>query len=285
MIDILCFRRVAQMSVCTLLALSIMPLGIGSAQSTSIPPDKDIQATIERTSAAFARCESGICDAHFPQAIAELCALEAIEPSRRIPQIALYLSVASEEAAYPLLGAIAKYGDLPPREVVKALVPFLSVSNTRQQKFIHGFLRRAENPVVGERPDYSHFAFALKNSEANPDAQLMSYLFRRYPSSAVLLLMSEWLPAGDRNIVWATHSIDDWNWKHKHGFDAHAETARLEAIKSVQRLAEHDRWWVRYYAVSVLAKYPALRDVSVMNSLRKDDHPLVKRLLMGLDGT
>jgi hypothetical protein len=83
--------------------------------------------------------------------------------------------------------------------------------------------------------------------------------------------------AEQSELLLAAHVIDNAIWLRENGFVDRFQKALPEANAELAKLAEHKQWWVRLYVVKMMRRHPEFRQDDVIDTLSKDDNPLVAK--------
>lgn len=80
-----------------------------------------------------------------------------------------------------------------------------------------------------------------------------------------------------KKILLAEHIISNAIWLKKKKFDERFQEALPEAKQQLANLAEHDRWWARFYVVQIMRRNHELRLDDVLHQLSRDSNVVVSK--------
>ncbi len=260
----------------TLLAL---PFRAVAAEQVVIVPDRQIQAQIERTWKASTTGDR-------QQAFVGLSKLQ--EYARKdevhfIRQLFYYYCRhdGDEERAFFSSFVVPRMLVLRPGKVAEALTPFLGALEKRIRQSAESWLRHlveGRRCEICETKEFSPYRGLI--SRDNPPEPLVAYLYRRSPSAAVLLMREVFSEESGqwREVLWAEHVIRTAAWEMQNKFHGKSRYPEM-AIQELEKLARHEQWWVRLYAVHLLVRYRWLHSSAAIHRLQDDPHPLVRETL------
>ncbi|MBX3396885.1 MAG: hypothetical protein KF841_16140 [Phycisphaerae bacterium] len=268
------------------LASTLLPclLNVTSAEPPDSPPAAPIVeiVPIEFYQSAFAALTNATDRDALEGQVRQMI---AADPDRRqiIEQVVWF---AAQDQTDPLrrvlVGRILKVVDLPTEQLVRILVPHLDNRVSSVIERVRDILLSCEDHSSTRPPDFSPYrAIIEEDVRANrePSRSLIRHMYRSDPSVALLTLIRAYQlrdPEEIKPILWAEHTIADLMWKRRYGFvDRRGGDPAVTA--ELDKLARHDRWWVRLYAAEIIAANPELATASTRARLETDTQVLVKQ--------
>jgi hypothetical protein len=143
---------------------------------------------------------------------------------------------------------------------LRALAPYLDTRDAALQRELSNWLSNCDRASASQPPDFTAFAPLLREHANGPPLVLGAYMLRTAPDRALAALAEVYIA------------------------DPQARQALLaeggaRASAALERLAEHDAWWVRLYVAERVKQDPTLQTPALMQRLREDPHPAVRAVV------
>lgn len=206
--------------------------------------------------------------------------------ARLVPQIVIFQRKTKDErAAFKcefLLTELSRV--LSKDEIIAAVAPYLRSEDPKIKRRIANILHRicSGEPRVDFLPIFRFLKDYTGIEESGIQDELVEYMFRTSPGAALLTFVNV-LGIDRRNLLWAEHLISDTVWKQQHGF-LKASEVESGALDELEKLSRHREWWVRLYAAEILRAHRAFRRQDIIDRLKQDKNPLVRRSLASAAG-
>lgn len=285
-------------SVCL---LTFIVAGVARGQSTApatapvaatqpIVPDGGLQAAIHAASGAITDLEKLPLLAVLAEKAKEGNVLDSAKLAR---QLLYYLSQPENSERYP--SALNITGELRMHRPImtRTLWPYLSSPDPRTRhmaqwlvKWSVGevwtpFEKRPYMPVLG-----SVLAEQHQRRVRELDPELAEDLYRVEPS-ATLLTIARWFLWGEWEKQGAVRRRDyavTAFLQSRAAKDREEEARNLpRARAALDALARDEEWWIRMYVAEVLRRVPDLRTDELMELMRKDELPQIRKLAKEAD--
>jgi len=79
-----------------------------------------------------------------------------------------------------------------------------------------------------------------------------------------------------QGILLAEREISNTIWKQDIGLLGRHK-AEPSAVAELEKLSRHKEWWVRLYVVAIMREHRAFRQPDIIERLKTDAHPLVRK--------
>jgi hypothetical protein len=262
------------------------------AAAQPIVPDAEIQAAIHAASGPITDLEKLPLLAKLAGQASDGVELDSATLAR---QLLYYLSQPENSERSP--SALNITGELRMHRPImaRALWPYVSSPDPRTRsvalllvKWSVGEVRR---PFDG-RPDmpilYGVMAEQYQRHVRELDPELAEDLYRVEPS-AMLLTVATWFLWDEREKQGAVRRNDyavTAFLQSRAAKDREEEARNLpRARQALDALARDGEWWIRMYAAEVLRRVPDLRTQHLMELMRKDELPQIRKLAREADDT
>jgi hypothetical protein len=228
------------------------PLFVAAARLSAldaITPDATLQSAIAKVPAARDAAE-------MEAALDDVKAASAGEPDRLVPQLIYFSMRATDVRAGMTAGVVIDRLQIPRDALLHAIVPYLDSSETELQRQLANLLSAVDETAAGP-PDFSCYRPLLRERSPNPPPVLVVHMLDTDPELALSTLADVLIadPAARASTL--------------------AE-ARSAKGSDLEKVAEHDAWWVRLYVIHRAQRDPSLRTPALMQRLRADPHPAVR---------
>lgn len=213
----------------------------------TIAPNPAMQQAIAR--AASATTEEGLAGP-----LILLKAMGGEDFRDLVPQL-LYFSMRATDVREGMAAAvIADRLHITKEQQLQAVVPYLNTSDAALQRELRNIFGDIDGASASQPPDFTPFTSLLRNA-GNPPVVLVAYMMETAPDRALAALANAYIADPDARRALLTGP---------------------RASADLERLAQHDAWWVRLYVAERIAQDPKLRTPALMQRLRDDPHPLVR---------
>ncbi len=202
-----------------------------------------------------------------------------------VPQLLHYVAHDQEAKAKMAIGLILERLHIPKPAVVSALVPHLDHPNLAIQKTVHDLLHHHEDRSATRPPDFSSYRAIIEaavRAGDEPPPALVRFMYASDPGAALLAMMRGHQlrdPDEIKPILWGQHRVAEMLWKRRYGFIKPTEV-EPEALRQLEVLSRHDRYWVRLYAAEMCRRHAELRLPETRARLEVDVHPLVREAIL-----
>ena len=174
-----------------------------------------------------------------------------------------------------LLG-IADDDDLPityasAESAINAVLPYLETRNPYfREEILHLELAKVEW-VAAHESDYSKYELYIEKRKNNPPLALIEYMYTKSPEDALLSLMRVYMKDPEEKELLALHEeIIRKNIKTEDYTDV---------IHSLNELSQYKEWWVHLYVAEIMKQCPQIKELDIIQRLKQDEHPLVRKVL------
>lgn len=212
----------------------------------------------------------------------------APDPTLVIEQIVWFAAQDQKNIArQALVGRILKIADIPTEQLVRILAPHLDNREQNVVALARELLYRCEDHSPTRPPDFSPYRAIIEEdvrAHREPSRSLIRHMYQSDPSAALLTLIRAYQlrdPNEIKPILWAEHTVADLMWKRRYGF-VERRAGDPVVTTELEKLARHDRWWVRLYAAEIIAANPELGTAATRTRLEADPHDLVKQVVGSL---
>jgi hypothetical protein len=202
-----------------------------------------------------------------------------------VKQVAIFAAAPGEDRPLMALG-ILHLLDLPPKNVVRVLAPYLNADNPNLRSFVRDWFQGHDNaaaPGPGLPPlqpvnydDYKDYARGKLNTNEEVPNAFVEYIYGRSPDRAMLVFYYAHRQR-DNDVLLAEHIVTNAIWLKENDFSERFQKALPEAANELATLAKHQEWWARLYVAWIMRQHPELRDRVVMEQLQKDSNALVSK--------
>lgn len=183
-----------------------------------------------------------------------------------------------------MVATIIKKLDLSKDQLVAAAAPHLDSTDELVRKYATQVLIDQEDWSASRPPDFSGYRAVVESdvqAGREPQASLIAHMFKSEPGVALQTLVRAFQlrkPDDIKPILWGEHVVAELFWKRRNGF---VENKALdpEAVKQLDSLSRHDRYWVRLYVAAILQQNPEMANPELVKRLSNDVHPLVKQFM------
>ncbi len=262
-------------------------------EKLQLRPDPQIQAAIERLGSVMNAKE-------IQERLNELKTIGGRSYVKLIPQLLYYSCYRDnrQEGDWAAFGALAQLLEISDISIISALVPYLDAdgsnlkigaSDKTLKAQVKDVLGGIERRSFFRPPDFTCYVGVMRvplSAGRLPPTGLVDHVYDTHAGTALLTMLS--LFTRDiqqrREILWAEHVVRDFRWKKKHKFQQAAEKALPNAADQLEKLARHELWWARRYVAAIMQQEPTLRDDRIIRLLRHDEHPLVKKAMLVVEG-
>jgi hypothetical protein len=206
-----------------------------------------------------------------------------------VKQLAIFAATPTDDEGRPLMAlGIMHLLDLPPKIVIRVLAPYLNADNMNLRSFVRDWFQGHDNaaaPGPGLPPlqpvnyeDYMNYVRGLLNLRQQVPTAFVEYIYERSPDRALLVFYYGSKQVGrPSDILWGEHVVSNALWLKENGFEERYQKALPEAATELAKLSKYDEWWARLYVVEIMRRYPELRQVAVIEQLRKDGNAFVSK--------
>lgn len=249
-------------------------------QPATVALDAELQQAIDRVVHAEG-------DAERVPALDALRARAEAAPLTVIQQLVMRTGQAADPRDALASGAILDELAFSQSALVAALVPLLDSMDQTQVAAARGVLATVEDASAERAPDFSYYReliAARVTAGQAPPAGLIRHMYELAPGQALLAMLRAYQlrqPDEIKPILWAEHAVSDVIWKQRFGFLAPGEIDP-QAAAELARMARHEHWWARLYAVQIMRQHAEFRLVELVAVLQADDHPLVRDVAQSL---
>lgn len=242
-------------------------------------PDPAVQAQIDRI-VSIATDEEKSDEIIIEKVILELDRLLAMtnhDSAKILTQSDYYVRTinnSDKAMAYPIIPGLLNY---PYAVKEKTYRPYLGSEDSDTKLMLKakgGSLRepdaegkRAQDRWVEETllPVYISGLSAFRDS---PPMNIVEHIYRYFPDIALKIMAEVYAKGAESKKLLEAQKT------------AKKASSRSKRKKILAELSEHKEWWVRLYAAAVLNESPELQDPNVINRLKEDEHPLVRRAML-----
>jgi len=243
-------------------------------QPAAVALDAELQQAIDRVVHAAGDAERAL-------ALDALRARAEAAPLTVIQQLVLRTGQAADPRDALASGAILDELTFSQSALVAAVVPLLDGRDQTQVAAARGILAAVEDASAERAPDFSYYRELIAARVAAgqaPPAGLIRHMYELAPGHALLAMLRAYQlrhPDEIKPILWAEHAVSDVIWKQRYGFLAPGEIEPQAAVE-LARMARHDHWWARLYAVQIMRQHAEFRLAELVAALQADDDPLVR---------
>ena len=126
----------------------------------------------------------------------------------------------------------------------------------------------------------------LRDHKSEPPTGLIAYMIHKCPEKAFHCLMDIFPDTGNdaKKWLWAEHVIGNTLWKQKYGFVGEHDSD-VEPIAQIDVLSKISHWWIRLYAAEIMRQHAEFRQMAIIERLKQDEHPLVRKAIMSFAKT
>ena len=233
-------------------------------------PDPQVQDQIERVVAAVVEANQGGPADAVLELVDGLERLVGDDREKLLMQLAWYLSRA--QGTEQTMGAAVLIDSLAftDEEKIRAIAPHLENDNAELRKVLVDMLSTVDRPNGGQ-PDFAPYRRVLGEWGDDPPPGLIRYLYDVSPGEAFLSLLLVYQDDGPerRSLALTQQAVSTTGG----GIPSEQRAALVEKFSV---LVDHEIWWVRLYAASMLVGRPELGAPDALPRLREDPHPLVR---------
>jgi len=244
-------------------------------QYVEIAPDRTVQSSI----AALATAAD---DFALARQVQSLVMTRGGNDADLIAQLLWYAAEnPPPEKSRALIGNVLRRLDLSRQALVAALSPHLDSRNATIQQMVRDLLRSYEDRSASRPPDFSAYRAIIEadvRAGYAPQRSLVVFMYESDPGTALLTMLRAYQlrdPEQIKPILWAEHLVADLFWRRRFGFVA-STAVDAAAIQQLEKLSQHDRWWVRLYVMAVVSAHPELGSPELTARLRRDRNALVR---------
>lgn len=136
---------------------------------------------------------------------------------------------------------------------------------------------------TGRDPHFEPFLSELRQTEGEHREKAIAFFISYEPAKTFRLVLEANKKALDdvAGLSWFDRRWQELLWAKQNRVQLDkAFTKQLAA--DAQALLKHEVWWVRLYAVELLAEHPAFREKNALLTMKDDPHRLVKMRVRGL---
>ncbi|OGV44929.1 MAG: hypothetical protein A2X46_17325 [Lentisphaerae bacterium GWF2_57_35] len=154
--------------------------------------------------------------------------------------------------------------DMTSFDIVASVGPkYEQAINPKLQKSLRHALDTVAFKNGNVDPDFDAFSSYIEQNKNRPPQKLVAYMYGCNPQAAALSMARIY---GDK--------------------DAEADLAnklKNDPKAVLQTFASRSEWWARLYVAEMMKKNPQLRDVSLIEKLTQDPHPLIRKTIVELN--
>lgn len=216
----------------------------------AVAPNPDIQR-------AIARVASATNEQELMGPLIVLKAMGGEDFVELVPQL-LYFSMRGTDVREGMAAAvIIDRLQVSKDQQLGAIAPYLDTSDARLQRELRNLLSNLDGASASQPPDFTAFAPLLREHANGPPLVLATHMLETAPDRALAMLAEVYIADPT-----ARHAL------------LAEDGARSSA--ALERLAEHDAWWVRLYVAERVKQDPTLQTPALIQRLRDDPHPAVR---------
>jgi len=296
----------------SILFLGLVPAAIAAADSESSETQGEAAVAIEsdpKLQLLIMRALNAPSEADISKNLDLLRKLDGPNYEKLVPQLLYYSMHGTDPEGHRgvkeamALGLIAGHLKIRKDKIVSALIPYLETEDQEVRKGLRGVLAEYEPRSPETSTDFSYYGATIegcfRNSTELP-LGLVRHMFEKDPGAALITFMRA-IPARDRattaqilsaerlgtplpdratarQILWAEHLIADVLWKHEHKFLSPDQIDPPVATE-LEKASRSSHWWVRLYVAKIMRRHPGFRQPELIERLKKDAHPLVRKAM------
>lgn len=233
-------------------------------------PDPQVQDQIERVVGAVVDANQGGPAETVLELVDGLERLVGNDRGKLLMQLAWYLS--SAQGTEQTMGAAVLLDSLAftDEEKIRAIATHLETDSSALRKVLVDMLSTVDRPNGGQ-PDFAPYRRVLGEWGDDPPPGLIRYLYDVSPGEAFLSLLLVYLDDGPerRSLALTQQAVATT----RGGIPSDQRAALVDKFNA---LVEHEIWWIRLYAASILVDRPELGTPDTLPQLREDPNRLVR---------
>jgi hypothetical protein len=162
--------------------------------------------------------------------------------------------------------------------ILLALVPYLTTDDRTVKRIVQGIaISELETGYAQQTPFFGQYTSLLHRMRDNPPPALLEYMYKRDPSealSATIELRNNGPPEHEHDYLAAATVVREWAYRRQRGLEPDVR----RAVAELQAMALDHHWTARAFVAACMWKHGELRVPPLVERLRKDEHPLVKKI-------
>lgn len=182
------------------------------------------------------------------------------------------------------VGHLLKRLESAKQEIVMTLVPHLDNRDGNVRNVTRELLRGYEDRSATRQPDFSVYRSIIEASISEgkqPQDSLVQFMYQSDPGMGLLAMvraMGLRKPEEIKPILWGEHVVAELFWKRQYGF-MERDGVDVAAVQELEKMSQHDRWWVRLYVAEIIKENRELATPSIINRLTIDANLLVRQTM------
>lgn len=234
-----------------------------------ITPDNASQASLENLINAPDK-------ATFNRQLDQLIERQSDDGRPLIPQLVWYAAQHREESrTKAFVGRVLARIATPKSVIVETLVPHLDNKEVAIRGIVKELLAGYEDRSATRPPDFSAYRALIETdvqAGREPQSSLVQFMYASDPGTALQTMVRAAQlrsPEEIKPILWSEHVVSELFWKRRYGF-VERSAVDAAAVREIETLSRHARWWVRLYAAEIVKAHPELGGASVVKRLKED---------------
>jgi hypothetical protein len=241
-------------SIRLLVACTGLLAAAAAATPDSITPDPEIQRQVARV--ATVPDEQALAPI-----LAKLKELGGTDYSQLVPQLLYYSMRATDVREGMAAAVIVDRLRISKEQQLRAVTPYLSTGDPQLQRELRNMLSGIDGGSATQAPDFGRYTELLRERKDDPPPVLVAHMIETAPDQALAVLAELYVA----------------DYQARRSLLANAASRSNGAL---ERLAEHDAWWVRLYVAERLKEDPSLQTPALKKRLQNDPHPAVRAALV-----
>lgn len=193
-----------------------------------------------------------------------------------IPQLVWYAARHQQEArTKAFVGRVLAGITTPKSVIVETLVPHLDNKDIAIRGIVMELLASYEDRSATRPPDFSGYRALIEadvRAGREPRSSLVQFMYASDPGTALQTMVRAAQlrsPEEIKPILWSEHVVSELFWKRRYGF-VERIAVDAAAVREIETLSRHARWWVRLYAAEIVKAHPELGEAGVVKRLKED---------------